>query len=151
MTSPEDEAWQYEMDRLHRYNLIACILHLVQGMVQLTLSYTAEAYKVSVVAVTSQYVNWTAGEGPVSKFGLVEKFAILRWTSFFGLASAAGHFFILMFWNRYVSDLKKGIQRFRWTEYQFSASLILTIVFVLWGNLDFIQCSGCFMISAMNI
>lgn len=43
------------------------------------------------------------------------------------------------------------MQRIRWTEYTFSASLILTLVFILWSNIEFTQVTGCFIISMMNI
>ena len=74
VTSPEDLAWQAEMDKLRRMNRIAMLLHFVQGMGQFIISITVDAYKDSEIAMTSQYVNWTAGEGPVSKFGLVTRF-----------------------------------------------------------------------------
>ena len=65
--------------------------------------------------------------------------------------SAAGHWAILRFWDQYERDLKQGLQRFRWTEYQLSASLIMTLLFASWSFNDAIQASGCFMISAMCI
>ena len=74
MTSPEDLAWQAEMDKLRRMNRIAMWLHFVQGMGQFIISFIADYYEDSKIPMTSQYVNWTAGEGPVSKFGLVTRF-----------------------------------------------------------------------------
>lgn len=48
-------------------------------------------------------------------------------------------------WERYEADLKKGLNRFRWIEYSLSASLIMTLLFLLWGNLDWTQVLGCFI------
>jgi hypothetical protein len=65
--------------------------------------------------------------------------------------SAAGHYSILSFWDTYERDLKRSLQRFRWTEYQLSASLIMTLLFTTWSYSNFIQVSAVFMISAMCI
>lgn len=63
--------------------------------------------------------------------------------------SAAAHFAVLYFWDRYTSDLAKGLNRFRWIEYSLSASLIMTLLFALWGNLDWVQMSGCFLMNTV--
>jgi len=65
--------------------------------------------------------------------------------------SAAAHFMVLKYWDRYTSDLKKGMNRFRWYEYSISGSLIMTLLFVLWGNFDFVQVSGCFFSQALTM
>jgi len=44
----------------------------------------------------------------VQSFGLVRYFQILRYTAYFGLMSAAGHFAILTYWDKYERDLKVG-------------------------------------------
>lgn len=145
----DDTAWEAEMEKLRKLNKKAMVLHFVQGTLQFCLSFT-EAYESRVVPITTLYSDWSTGE-PVPAFGLYEKYTILRYTSYFALMSALGHFMCLQYWDRYTSDLRKGMNRFRWTEYQFSASLIITLLFMLWNNIDFIQVTGCFVVSAMCI
>jgi hypothetical protein len=73
------------------------------------------------------------------------EFTFIRYTSYFALLSAAAHWAVLSNWDRYEADLKKGLNRFRWAEYSLSASLIMTLLFLLWGNLDWTQVAGCFV------
>lgn len=75
----------------------------------------------------------------------------MRWTSYFSFMSAAGHFAILHFWDYYTKGLAKGQNRIRWFEYMWSHSLIMTLLFMLWGNFDWIQLAGCYMVCALTI
>jgi len=63
------------------------------------------------------------------------------------IMSGCQHGACLYYWDYYTSNLAKGLQRFRWFEYSFSASIIMTLLFALWGNLDFVQTSGCFVLN----
>lgn len=82
---------------------------------------------------------------------MLTKFQLVRTTSYFSFLSAGAHFATLIWWDRYTADLAKGMNRFRWIEYSMSASLIMTLLFALWGNLDFVQLSGCFMTNVVMI
>jgi len=64
------------------------------------------------------------------------------------LLSAAAHFSMLLSWDKYTSDLAKGMNHFRWIEYSLSSSLILSLLFIVWLNFDFVQLSGTFTINA---
>lgn len=77
--------------------------------------------------------------------GLVTNIVFLRWCSYFALMSAVAHFTVLRNFSTYEADLKKGQNRFRWYEYTLSGSLIMTLLFQLFGNLDWVQLSGCFV------
>lgn len=55
---------------------------------------------------------------------------------------------MLYCWDRYTADLAKGLNRFRWAEYSLSSSLIISLLFILFGNFDFVQISGVFVINA---
>merc|ERR1712166_642259 len=65
----------------------------------------------------------------------------------FSFLSAAAHFNILWQWEKYVADLKMGLNRFRWWEYSISGSLIMTLLFMVWGNIDWVQATGCLMLN----
>ena len=64
--------------------------------------------------------------------------------------SAAAHFMVLLNWDKYTNDLAKGMNRFRWFEYSLSSSLIIMLLFILWGNFDFVALSGLFVINAIT-
>jgi len=101
--------------------------------------------------ITSLFQNWDNGGVPVQQFGLITRISFVRWSSFFALMSAYAHFAVLRDWASYEKDLKKGINRFRWYEYSLSSSLIITLLFMVWGNFDFVQLSGCFVINWCTI
>lgn len=43
------------------------------------------------------------------------------------------------------------MNRFRWAEYSISNSIMITLLFTLWGNFDFVQVSGCFCLGICTI
>lgn len=135
------------MDTLHRYNVVCGSLHSIQGLGVLVFSFTNSDAKNMLVPITSLYCNWDVGY-PVQTQGLITYFTYVRIASLFSLLSAAAHFTVLLNWDRYTSDLAKGLNRFRWIEYSLSSSLILCLLTTMWGNYDFVQLSGAFLINA---
>ena len=102
------------------------------------------------MVITSTFCDWDVGY-PVQALGIVKYLTFIRMTSYFALMSAAAHFYVLTHWDKYTSDLALGRNRIRWVEYSASASLIMTLLFALWGNVDFVQLSGCFVLNACMI
>ena len=150
ITDNYEDEWNKEMQKLRRLNKVAMALHFLQGSAQLALSFYSEAYRNRQVPVTTLFADWTQ-EDHKPEFGLLRKFGILRATSYFAFMSAFGHFLCLLRWQTYTNDLREGRQRFRWGEYTLSASLIQTLLFMLWLNYDLIMVSGCFVVTAMCI
>lgn len=118
--------------------------HALNFLVFFTLSFTNDSAKNFLMPVTSLFCNWDSG-APEQAKGLVGNIVFLRWCSYFALLSAIAHFTVLYNFDTYEADLKRGKNRFRWYEYSLSGSLILTLLFQLWGNLDWVQLSGCFV------
>ncbi len=55
----------------------------------------------------------------------------------FSLLSMLFHILIATVWNKkYISDLKKGINKYRWFEYSLSASLMIVLIGILSGIFD---------------
>ena len=72
--------------------------------------------------------------------------------SYFALLSALFHGLVLFYFDRYERDLRKSLNRFRWYEYSLSSSLMIMINFWLWGQFDWVQLTGCFVINmCMNL
>jgi len=151
VSDERQQAWDAEMEVLRKGNQRAGYLHLVQGMGLLFISLTNDTAKAYTLPITSLFQNWDNGGVPVQVLETQHRFALLRYTAAFALMSAAAHFTVLHYWDRYTSDLKKGMNRFRWYEYSISGSLIMTLLFVLWGNFDFVQVSGCFFSQALTM
>ncbi|MFO0131441.1 MAG: hypothetical protein ACK52J_02605 [bacterium] len=45
--------------------------------------------------------------------------------SLFAWMSSLAHFTVVFFQKKYIEDLRKGINYFRWYEYSFSSSLMI--------------------------
>jgi hypothetical protein len=57
----------------------------------------------------------------------------------FSFLSAAAHFTVIIFFKKYISDINKGINRFRWWEYALSSSLMIALIAMLYGMYDIIS------------
>lgn len=53
------------------------------------------------------------------------------------MLAALDHLAVLYWWDTYEAQLKRGVNKFRWIEYGISSSLIITLLFMVWGNFDF--------------
>jgi len=104
---------------------------------QFILSVSSDKLKAVKLPVTSLFQNWDGGY-PVQELGLIHKITMIKYTSYFALLSAAAHLAVLLFWDTYTSQLARGLNRFRWVEYSLSSSLIITLLFMLFGNFDFV-------------
>lgn len=58
-------------------------------------------------------------------------------SSLFAFMSAAAHGLVLANFDIYESQLRRGLNHFRWIEYAFSSSLIITLISMLFGIWDF--------------
>lgn len=128
-------AWQEKMDELRWYNKWCGIAHFAQFCLIFGMSYTVDTVKEFVMPVTSTFLDWS-GDYPEQSLQYEKSFVFVRLASFFSLLSALAHLTVLQNWEKYESDLRKGLNRFRWWEYSLSNSLILTLLFWLWGNYD---------------
>jgi len=57
-------------------------------------------------------------------------------TTFFALMSAVAHFIVLLNKDKYLRDLRNGINYFRWYEYAISSSLMIILIALLFGTYD---------------
>jgi hypothetical protein len=53
--------------------------------------------------------------------------------------SATAHFLVIIFFDKYIRDINKGINRFRWWEYSISSSLLIALIAMLYGMYDIIS------------
>jgi hypothetical protein len=136
------------MERLRSYNFWAGLLHLIQGTGLLIYSITNPTAIDFRMPVTSIFTNWDQGY-PVQKRAVLFRYNFVAASSLFALMSAAAHFLVLIYWEKYERDLKKGMNRFRWIEYAFSSSLILILLMACWAHFEWVELLGVFVINAM--
>ncbi len=125
------------MDKLKKYNMICGAMHLVQAIVIFSLASLSDNLGAVTLPITSLFQNWDAGY-PVQVLGLVTRITFIKWCSAFAFISAGAHFTVLLCWDRYSADLALGRNSFRWFEYSFSSSLIITLLYMQFGQFDIV-------------
>jgi hypothetical protein len=118
--------------RLRVYNLVMGCLHLAQGVVILLLSNDFK------LPVTTSFLTLDQSLGKLwpSTQSLVE-LPLGIMVAVFLFLSALAHFTVAGPANRwYVENLRRGINKARWWEYAFSASLMIVLIGMLCGIYD---------------
>jgi hypothetical protein len=119
--------------RLRLVNVVMGLLHLVSGAAMVALS-TDFTLPVSVFALGGP-PGTPLEDGTLS--GLVD--VPLAWaTASFLLLSAFFHLLIASPWGfgRYVGELERGRNRFRWVEYSLSSTLMIVLIALVTGITD---------------
>lgn len=127
---------------LRRWNLALAVLHAAQAVLVLAL---ASDFAITITSTFPQGPPGTRLEAPESVFDLRIGVAI---AVFLGLA-AIDHFLTGTVARRtYESDLRAGINRFRWVEYSFSATLMVILIATYAGITDI---TGLIAIAGANV
>ncbi|UCD93277.1 MAG: heliorhodopsin HeR, partial [Methanobacteriota archaeon] len=126
---------------LKRFNTAAGILHLIQGILMLSLglflTWTQDIY---VFYLKFRQIS----PGPPPEFLVAPEAQVLFTIGFLGvilatfpLISAIAHFTIAYPKNkRYNEYLKKGMNPYRWYEYALSSSIMIVLIGMLLGVWD---------------
>lgn len=125
------------MKKLVKFNLTMGVLHLIQGLGMLVMSFTVDKIANFKPVIYSYFLkfDYTSMRLVTNTKELFHlPFALL--VSCFLLLSALFHFIIVIYNKKYTSDLEKNINKFRWYEYALSSSLMITLIAVLFGVYD---------------
>ncbi|MGD9381953.1 MAG: heliorhodopsin HeR [Candidatus Thorarchaeota archaeon] len=140
---------------LKKFNLSAGVLHLITGMLMLFLGLTLEwSQDVYTIYLDFEIVSLDPFEflvqpTPVVLFTLTNIGVIL---ASFPLMSALAHFLIAYPLNeRYVANLEKGMNPYRWYEYSVSSSVMIFLITFLLGIWDFWSLVMIVVLNAMMI
>ncbi len=124
---------------LKKFNLYAGVLHLITGVLMLFLGLTLEwSQKVYTIYLDFQII-------PVEPFILVQPTPAILFTltnigvilASFPLMSALAHFLIAYPLNeKYIANLEKGMNPYRWYEYSVSSSVMIFLITFLLGIWD---------------
>jgi len=123
--------------RLRKYNLIACVLHFVQGTLMLVASQQVKSIKDFSKTVTTSFLVFnetTRALEPGNK--TVGQIEIGVCAAVFLLMSALAHLIVLAKFDWYLAELANGINRLRWYEYAASSSLMIVAIATLFGVYD---------------
>ena len=138
---------------LKRFNTAAGILHLIQGLLMLSLGTMLEWER----NIYTFYTKITITQGPPLVFEVVPDPQIMITIGYIGiivasfpLISALAHFIIAFAKNdKYNDNLKKGMNPYRWFEYAFSSSIMITLIALFLGVWDFWSLVMIFTLNAM--
>ena len=145
---------ELELQKLKRFNLIMGCLHLVQGLIMVFLA-TSVIQKIAEFQpmITQNYLSYnfiTQTLEPASRDLFQLPFGIL--VACFLFISAIAHGLIVLRSNTYFSDLKKGMNKFRWFEYALSSSVMIVLIATLFGIYDIASLVLIFIVNAsMNL
>ncbi|MFC6955349.1 heliorhodopsin HeR [Halorubellus litoreus] len=118
--------------RLRRWNAVMAVLHFVQGAamvaiaepVQWPLTYTRYELNPATESIAPTSALWTEITLPLLVAGFL-------------LISALAHALVAtVLYDRYVKDLDRGMNPYRWYEYSVSASLMIVVIGMLAGIWD---------------
>ncbi|HKM29826.1 MAG TPA: heliorhodopsin HeR [Bacilli bacterium] len=143
--------------KLRRFNLIMGAIHLVQGILMLILSSTViqklGEFKPMITQNFLQYNPITQSLELASSDLFALPFGVF--VAIFLLLSAGAHALIALpkkLNDQYNSDLKKGINKFRWFEYALSSSVMIVLIATLFGIYDIASLILIFIVNAtMNL
>lgn len=148
---PQDDVPNSISDkRLKYFNIAAGTLHLVQGLLMLVASQTVTSIKSfgQNTKITLRYMecvrNATTGDCQQFEKGVrltireddIGSMEIGAMAGIFLLLSALAHLLVVIFFKRYITDINRGINVFRWYEYSLSSSVMIVAIGALFGLKD---------------
>ncbi|MHA3962127.1 MAG: heliorhodopsin HeR [Candidatus Thorarchaeota archaeon SMTZ1-45] len=140
---------------LKKFNLYAGVLHLLTGVLMLFLGLTLEwSQDVYTIYLDFEIISFDPFEflvqpTPAVLFTLTNIGVIL---ASFPLMSALAHFLIAFPLNdKYVENLKKGMNPYRWYEYSVSSSVMIFLITFLLGIWDLWSLVMIVVLNAMMI
>ena len=127
-----DESDDIKFKKLKNFNLAMGVLHLIQGAIMLIIS---NDFTLPVTRSFLEFdpVTQTLSPATVTIFDL----RIGPLVASFLFISAIAHLLIAtVLYDKYVSNLKKGLNKYRWYEYSISASVMIVVIAMLTGIYD---------------
>jgi hypothetical protein len=142
--------------RLRRMNIIAGILHTITGVAMLALGFLLEWERPIYTFYLKYEVIRDGGELIFKIYPNPQVVFTLKYlgvlVALFPLMSAAAHFIIAgPKFDKYVENLKKGMNPYRWYEYTFSSSVMIVLIAIFIGVLDIWSLVMIFALNAVTM
>lgn len=123
---------------LKNWNIAMGLLHLGQAVAVLIAGLTVGNLKTFKIPLNTCFTDWSRGY-PMAAIQKQADMPFVAVTSGFAWMSAAAHFIVILCFDKYLADLRKGRNVFRWYEYAFSSSLMMGLIAQLFGMYDVIS------------
>ncbi len=125
------------MNKLVKFNLTMGIIHFIQGLAMLIISFSVDKIANFKPVIFSYFLRFdTTSMSLVTDVKRLFDLPFAMLVSFFLLISALFHFIIVINRKKYLKDLDEKINKFRWYEYAISSSLMIMLIAVLFGVYD---------------
>ena len=123
-----------KLKRLNTFNLIMGFFHLIQGIIVLAISDPEKG----IVPITINYLRYDIElQKLLPATEQITEVNIAWFVALFFFMSAFAHLFVsTVYREKYEEDLRVGINRVRWFEYAFSASVMMLAISFLSGIYD---------------
>lgn len=133
---------EHQGAKLRRNNLVMAGLHFVQGIAVVVLATEF------TLPVTNSFLNGPPGSGIGAPTVIVD--LNLAWgVATFLFLSALFHFIVgVVMADRYLDQLSRGQNHFRWIEYSLSASVMIVLIAMLTGITDMAALIALFGVNA---
>jgi len=132
MDTNETQVMEIKLRKLKRFNLSMGFLHLVQGLLMILLSNDT-TYPIFTSFLKFNTETFSLVPDPKLIYDLRFGPAV----AVFLLISAVAHFYLATIgYNKYVANLKKGMNPIRFIEYALSSSLMIVLIGMLSGLWD---------------
>jgi len=118
--------------------MTCCILHFFQALICLAAGLSVENLKKFKTPLNTVFTYWDK-DYPEARLEESAQLPFVPVTSGFAWLSAVAHLIVLLNYPLYLSDLRKGINRFRWYEYALSSSLMIALIAILFGCYDILS------------
>lgn len=138
---------KFSFVRLHRFNLILAALHFIQALTVFILSDPDKG----VVPITTNFLRFDQPTRSLLS-STTELFTVnLAWfvIAFFLICSLAHVFIATIYRKIYEENLALGINKARWYEYAFSASIMMLAISLLSGIYDLSSLIMIFVLDAL--
>jgi len=138
--------------KLKTFNLVMGVFHLIQGLMMLALSndFTLPVTRGFLEAVTGTGAGGMPNLVPASE--VLFNLRIGPLVACFLFISSIAHFMIgTALFPKYVENLKKGINKYRWYEYALSSSVMIVVISMLVGIYDIGTLMLAFFLNMMMI
>jgi hypothetical protein len=145
------------LKKLRKFNMLMGALHLIQGILMLFLAGgVIEKISEFTPGIKQFYITYNSSTQSLETAGRdLFKLPFGVMVALFLFISAAAHALISLppkLNAVYNSDLKKGINKFRWFEYALSSSLMIVLISTLFGIYDIASLILIFVVNAsMNL
>ena len=118
--------------KLRIFNLVMAVLHFLQGLLMIIISSDFS------IQITRGFLDYDPiKEKLFPETAEVIKIQLGPFIASFLFLSAIAHLLIgTVLYKKYVKDLKKGMNRYRWYEYSLSASVMIVAIGMLTGIYD---------------